>query len=382
MDFFQAFQSAFYQELLEIKNSWYKLSLVSVFPLLSFFLLVAIFYKGVAVSLPIVVVDNDKSQLSKRLLFNVQASSTLDIKYRVTNTKEAMALVKSSKAYGIVVVPENFERDVLLQTEPKVTVLLNTQYILIGKILKAALFEVIASSAREVEFVKNLVRTQNTQSSINAIAPIKLQITPFYNTYKNYFLFLVSALLPSVWQIFIVIATIVSFGTLFKESKEREFFSDGHIGMRIFAKLLPYTIAYMLLGMLQLFYIYAVEGWIFQGSLAVMLFTMLLTVVAYQAVALFLFVIGFDYARSLSLGAVYTAPAFAFLGVTFPVSSMNGFALFWRDLLPIAYYMEVQISQANYGVSVFMELDKLFSLVLFSLLFIPVYLRFKQRLVS
>ena len=378
----KALNYAFINELNEIKNSYYKLLLLTLIPLVSFGLIVAIFYRGVAFELPIVVVDNDKSDLSRRLLFHINATSTADIKYRVDDTKEAMGLVKSSQAYALVEIPHNFKRDVMLKTQPKVTVMLNTQYILIGKIIKGALLEAIMTSAAEVEYVQNLVTTQNTPESINAITPIGLQVTPFFNTYKNYSLFLISALLPAIWQIFIVIATIVSFGTLFKAKKEREFFGVENIEMKILGKMLPYTAIYTLWGVSFLAFIYGSEGWMFQGSWGVMIFAIFLTVIAYQAVALFLFATGFDYARSLSLGAVYTAPAFAFLGVTFPASSMNSFALFWRDLLPIAHYMEIQISQANYGVDIFVEVPRLLAIALFLGLLIPVFYRFRSRLLS
>jgi len=361
---------AFLQELREIKNSWYKLFLISLLPILSFALLVSIFYSGVATQLPIVVVDKDKSDFSARLLFNIAAAPTLNIKYKVLDTREAINLAKATDVYALLEIPKDFQKDTLLGLQPEVTLMLNTQFVLIGKMIKASVFEVVATSCAQIEYVKSLV----------TITPISLQITPFYNTYKNYFLFLISALLPAIWQIFIVVATIVSFGTLFKVKGEHDFFDKEHLFMSILGKLLPYTIAYTLLGMLILFYIYGTQGWVFQGSFSIMLLAVLLTVIAYQAVALFFFITGFDYARSLSLGAVYTAPAFAFLGVTFPISSMNSFALFWRDLLPIAYYIEIQISQANYGANVLMEIDKLFYLGAFCLLFIPVYFRFKQRL--
>lgn len=379
---FEAFSFAFFRELQEIRASWYKLMLISLLSLTAFALLVGMFYQGVAFKLPIVVVDHDKSQLSRKLLFNINASPTLDIKYRVDSTKEAIELIKKRDAYAFIEVPKDFQRDIFLQTQPKVTAMLNTQYILIGKIIKSALFKSVATSAGQVEYVEHLVLTQNTTESLHKITPIGLQVTAFFNTYNNYFLFLVSALLPSVWQIFIVIMTIISFGTLFKAKQEQEFFTGEYIEMKIIGKLLPYTIAYTLLGISFLFYIYGTQGWAFEGSFAVMIFALFLTVVAYQVIALFFFVTGFDYARSLSLGAVYTAPAFAFLGVTFPVSSMNSFASFWRDMLPISYYMELQISQANYGADIFLELDKLGSIALFIPLIIPVFFMFRRRLTS
>ena len=379
---FQALNDAFFEELSEIKNSLYKLLLITLLPIVSFALVIAMFYEGVAVDLPIAVVDNDKSELSRKLLFNIEATSTVAITSYETSVKDALALVKSSQVYAIVIIPPHFEKEILLRTQPKVIAMLNTQYILIGKILTSALVETVANSAGEVEFMEDLVLTQNADSAMDKISPIGLQITPFFNTYKNYFLFLVSAILPSIWQIFIVITTIVSFGTLFKEKRDKEFFKTEYIISKIIGKMLPYTFVFTLMGALFLFYIYGTLGWIFEGSFAVTIFGMFLTVVAYQVIALFMFVTGFDYARALSLGAVYTAPAFAFLGVTFPIYNMNGFALFWRDMLPISHYVELQISQANYGADVFLEINKLLILASFWLLFIPVVLRFKSRLAS
>ena len=376
---FNALIEAFTFELTSIKNSWYKLFLISVLPLVSFMLIIGIFSSGVVRDMPIAVVDNDRSELSRMILTNLEASPTIKIAFMQNSVKDATDLVKSSQAYGVVIIPTNFSKDTLLQKQPHVTAMLNTQYILIGKILTSALTSTIMTSSAQVEYVKNLVDLQNPAASINSIAPIGLQITPFFNMYQNYYYFLVSALLPSMWQIFIVIATLVSVGVIFKEKREKDFFKDTkYVGAKLIGLLLPYTISYMLLGIIYLLYLYS--SWEFQGSFTLLVFGMFLTVVAYQAIALLLFVAGFDYARSLSLGAVYTAPAFAFLGVTFPIYNMNGFALFWRDLLPVSHYMQLQISQANYGANIFLEADILWILFAFWIVFIPVVLLFKKRL--
>ena len=374
-----AFKEAFYYELNSIKNSWYKLFLITVLPIVSFILIIAIFRSGVVRDMPIVVVDNDRSQLSRMVLSNLDASPTMRIVAMPNSVKEAVDLVKSTKAYAAVVIPTHFSKDTLLGKQPHITAMLNTQYILIGKILTSALTSTIMTSSAQVEYVKNLVDIQIPNATINSIAPIGMQVTPFFNMHQNYFYFLVSALLPAIWQIFIVIATLVSVGIMFKEKKEIRFFKNSnYMAAKLVGLLLPYTIAYMALGTGYLFYLYSM--WEFQGSMTILLLGMFLTVVAYQVIALILFVTGFDYARSLSLGAVYTAPAFAFLGITFPIYNMNDFALFWRDILPVSHYMQLQLSQANYGANIFLEVDKLLILCAFWLLFIPVVLIFKKRM--
>jgi ABC-2 type transport system permease protein len=377
---FNDFLFAFKEELQEIKNSWYRLGLLTFFPLLCFGIIAIIFHEGVARDLPIAVVDYDKSSLSRKVLFDIDASSTVTIAQHCHNVKEAKALLQKGEVYAVIVIGKNFLKDVYLKKAPKITALLNTQYILISKIIKAALLETTSYASGSVELGWQLSKDEAVPEAMSDVAPIKLYVAAFFNTYKNYFYFLVSALLPSIWQIFIVIGTIVSFGTLFKAKKEKEFFKNGSFVMKILGKLFPATLAYFLLGAGYIFYIYGFEPWPFEGSVAVMLFAILLTTIAYQAVALFLFVTGFDYARALSLGAVYTAPAFAFLGITFPIYSMNDFAIFWRDMLPVSYLVEIQIALANYGASPLLMRENLEHIALFLLFFIPVFIRFKMRL--
>jgi ABC-2 type transport system permease protein len=176
-----------------------------------------------------------------------------------------------------------------------------------------------------------------------------------------------------------VLAAIASIGSIFKYKKEKEIFKDSkHTGARLVGLMLPYTIAFMVLGIGFLLYIYSI--WQFQGSFTIMIFGMFLTVVAYQFIALFFFIFTFNYELTLSAASVYTSPAFAFLGITFPIYNMNEFALFWRDLLPISHYMELQISQANYAADIFLEADKLWTLFAFWLLFIPVVFVFRIKM--
>ena len=371
--------ASFRYELKEIQNSWYKLSLITLLPLVLSILVISIFRSGVVRDMPLVFVDQDHSRFSRMFASHLNASPTMEIAYRVDSAKEGVALVQESKAYGVIIVPKGFEKNILLHLQPKVTAMLNTQFILIGKIVTADLTSVVLESAAEIEYVQSLAETQSPTASLNKVAPVGMQVTPFFNLYKNYFYFLVSALLPAIWQIFIVIATLAAIGSLVKEQRTKAFFVNSEKTLaKLIGLVLPYTAVYTFWGILFLLYMYSI--WEFQGSFLILILGIVLTVIAYQSVALFLFIIGFDYARSLSLGAVYTAPAFAFLGITFPMYNMNGFALFWRDLLPLSHYLQLQISQANYGANPWDESGKLIVLASFSLIMIPVVIRFKSYL--
>lgn len=372
---------AFLLELKEIKSSFFLLSLLTWIPLLSFTLIIAIFYKGVALNLPVGVVDNDKTKLSRMLLSQINTNQTLLIKKSYLSLKEAKKDLNSAKIYAVVVIPNHFYKNTINKKQPKITAFINTQYLLIGKMIKSALSSTIMQSSGAVDFINNLIKTKEAHLAMAKTKVINTQITPFFNSYLNYFLFLVSAIVPTLWQILISVSIVFGFGKTFKEKKENLFFKKTNIISATIGKTLPYTIVFMLWGSFFIFYMYVYEPWSFKGSFSIVFLAMLLTLLAYEGVALLFFTLNFHTTRALSLTALYTAPAFAFLGITFPVSSMGEFATFWHNILPISHYLKIQIAEASYGSSIEAVLPHLKNLSLFLIVWAVVFLKIKRKIV-
>ena len=61
---------------------------------------------------PAVVVDNNRSTLSREYLRLVDAGPDLHIVSHCADMEEAKALLKEGKAYGIIYIPESFSRDI------------------------------------------------------------------------------------------------------------------------------------------------------------------------------------------------------------------------------------------------------------------------------
>lgn len=370
--------NAFKLELKEIKNSFYLFSLLTWIPLVSFLLIIAIFNKGIVRDLPISVVDYDNSKLSHQIITQINANSTLHVKGIQADLQQASTDISSGNIYATVVIPKHFQKNVIQNKQPQITAFINSQYLLIGKMINSALNTTIQQSSGRIDFVSNLTKDGQFSTAKNSVSPIGIQVTPFFNTYQNYFLFLVSAIIPTLLQILIAIVIIASIGRTFKAQKEQEFFSKNIIGSLI-GKTLPYTLSYFVWGVLFILYMYGYEGWEFQGSFGVTFLALLLMILAYEGVALSFFVINFDQVRALSLAALYTAPAFAFLGITFPVSSMPEFAVIWHNLLPISHYLKIQIAQANYGAPVTEIIPLLFNLLWFLPMWVFVIFKLRKK---
>lgn len=380
MNYFKKVLGASVEELRAIKNSWYMVGFVSWIPLLGFGLIITIFLSGVPRDLPIGVVDYDHSFFSRMQLSKIESSATLTIKQQYNSAHEASHALRDGTIYAIVIVPEHFEYDLRKGTQPSITVMLNTQFILMSKILHSSLAAVLMNSAATIDFVTTLAEDQRPESAKSAVAPIQIQVTPFFNTYNNYFLFLVSAMLPALWSIFIVLTMLISTGEMFKRGREKVWLesAEGSLSAALIGKMLPYILIQMFWGLGIVYFVYGVMPWPFAGSWLILAAAMLMTIVVYQLIALAFYAIKFEYASALSFGAVFTAPAFAAMGITFPLINMGGAGVAWHDLLPVSHYIHIQISQANYGAPLSSIGSSFAALSLFFLVLPFVYWRFKS----
>jgi ABC-2 type transport system permease protein len=135
---------------------------------------------------------------------------------------------------------------------------------------------------------------------------------------------------------------------------------------------------FWLQGLLFLFGMFALLGWPMHGSWSVLIVSQVLMVIACQSVAAFVFLMTKDSMRVMSLMAAYSAPGFAFMGITFPATDMTLPARIWRELLPATHYVEIQLNHANYGSSPLSALAQMGTLLMFSLLLALALLKAKK----
>ncbi len=343
-------------------------SLVSWVPLLLFGSIWLIFSGGIARDLAIGVVDLDGSRISRGLIRQYDASPALQVVQAYRTAAEGARALRGGQIYALVIIPASLEKDTLRGRAPQVTAFYNSQFILIGRLINAALQQAHGASVAGIEVAENLQTGRPALISAMATAvPIGNQLNPLFNSSSNYAQFLVSAIVPAIWQILIVVTAILSLAAEIRPDGLARWLQP-RPATALLAKMLPCTLIFWLQGALFLGAMFVLLGWPMHGSWAVLLLAQILTVLACQSAGACIFFLSHDPTRALSLAAAYTAPAFAFMGITFPVSDMNLMARIWRCLLPISHYIDIQTALANYGASLSAVLADLGWLAIFLLL--------------
>ncbi|MBU1835029.1 MAG: ABC transporter permease, partial [Alphaproteobacteria bacterium] len=187
--------------------------------------------------------------------------------------------------------------------------------------------------------------------ALDLVTPIPVQQSPLFNPSLDYIQFLLSSIMPTIMQIFVCAAAVLSF------SRERHspngmarlFRLSRTPGRAILGKLMPYTILGMsglLLGDILLFSYFGAS---FRGNVFIFFLNGLIFVLACQALGALIAMIARDTTGALGMMGLIVAPAFGFAGVSFPRFGMSGFSQAWGAVIPLTPYLELRTDQTLRG---------------------------------
>ncbi len=361
------------------KDKWL-LSCLTWIPLLLAASIWLIFSQGIARDLPVAVVDLEHSQISQQFTRLVDASPTLKVTQKYSSASEAAEAMIERNIYGYVVIPRHFDRDLYLGLNPQVSVFYNSQFILIGKLVNSALLQAQGTFNAQLEVVRQLSHGDTTvQSALGQAVTVQSQITPLFNKNTSYAQFLVSAVIPALWQIMIVVGTILILTANVRARGLKAWLAHSPV-KSLASTLTPYVVLFLGFGIAFSFWFYRLLEWPFNGSFMALTIAQLLTVISCIIMGCLFFFLTLDPARAMSFAGAFTAPSFAFMGITFPVTDMNTAAQIWRSLLPVSHYIEVQTAQSSYGVSAAQSLLSLSSMLWYAVPALVVMLLIKKHL--
>lgn len=316
----------------------------------------SIFYIKLPTDLPIGVVDGDKSSISREMVFNLDATPTLKVKQRYNSISEAKNDLSDGNIYGLVVIPDGLQKNIKLGIETKIGFYYNAQFVLIGKALDSSFLKVILTMNAKNDAIRKLVKSSNIGIAFSGAMPIVSKISAFYNPSNDYAQFLLTLILPCALQILIALGMLNGVG---KISGARNYLRAFVINVGVFS----------FWGILLMIF-FQMLGYPMNGSYVVLFMGVLMLSSAISSIVISIQAIFHNMARSVGIIAAYTAPGLAFAGITYPQNAMDGFALFWSHILPISYFMEIYLQQANYGLDWFYTL-KIIAMMLPFLLFLP-----------
>lgn len=188
---------------------------------LAYPLLYAFIYTGEVVrEVPAAVVDMNKSTLSREFIRKVDATPDVKIQSHCADMEEAKSLLKESKVYGVIYIPESFSSDINKGIQTQVTLYCDMSGMLYYKAILTASTEVSLKMNKAIK-AKRAGNTTNRQDEISA-TPITYEAVNLFNPQAGYASFLLPAVLILIIQQTLLLGVGLSAGTARENNRFRD----------------------------------------------------------------------------------------------------------------------------------------------------------------
>ena len=177
-----------------------------------------IYNEEVVRDVPVVVVDGDHSRLSRDFVRRLDASPDVEVVAQANSLVEAQSLVRHRKAYGVVSLPSQMNRDLQRGTPVRVQVYCDMSGMLYYKAVLATTTDVALQTNARIK-VSRIPGATQRQEQITT-APLTYEHVALYNPQSGFASFLLPAVLVLILQQTLILGVGMEAGTR-RERMER-----------------------------------------------------------------------------------------------------------------------------------------------------------------
>lgn len=136
--------------------------------------------------LPVVLVDEDGSQLSRQLAFMADATPEVRLADQVATLAEAEQLVNAGQASGLLHIPRHFYRDIMLGRSVTVGYGGDASYFLVYGALAQGLAAASGTLAAKIKVVRLLTHGEPLPAASQGWSAVSLNLVPVFNPTMGY----------------------------------------------------------------------------------------------------------------------------------------------------------------------------------------------------
>ena len=211
-------RSAAYEWRFLQKNPW-DLTMVVWIPLLTVLLIWWIFSQTQITNLPIGVIDQDNGPVANTAVRYLDASPTLSVRQMYYSAAEAEAAILQRDIYAVVIIPEDFSRNILSSKSAPLILQVNAQYGTHSGIIQTGVQAVAGTLSAGVEIQRLIKQGMAPSQAAIAYSPISIQRISLFNAATDYQQFLASTVIPALLHI---LAMVIGATTIGRELRDKQ----------------------------------------------------------------------------------------------------------------------------------------------------------------
>lgn len=347
-----------------------------VLPLFCILFMCTIFGTGGMLNIPIGVVDLDQTSTSREIIRSISTIPTTKITDHYPDALSAREALVKKEIYAYIVIPNNFESDLIGGHDTTLPYYIHFALLSVGIEIQAALESAFAEIALSPIILAAESAGESEAQIESVIIPVNFDAHPLFNPSLDYSVYLTNPFLFVLLQILVLLVTLYVIGSeiKFKTSESWLQAADMNIFIAVTAKLLPYTIIFIIIAIFGNFAMFnllhiPLESSFFQVNLYTALF-----IIATQSLGVFLFSLFPALSLIISVASMVGSLGATLGGVTFPVLAMHPVIYYFSYLFPIRHFVEIlqNLLYGGYGfVYMWQSIACLFVFILLALLILP-----------
>lgn len=352
-------------------------------PLFCYLFFTTLLDSGLPTNMPVGVVDQDMSTISRNLTRNLDAFGQTAVVAHYPSIREARTAMQRGEIYGFYYIPQGTSSEVQAQRQPKLSFYTNNTLLVAGSLLfkdMKMMSELAAgSAARTTLYAKGATEDQ----AMGFLQPIVIDAHPLNNPWLNYSVYLCNTFAPGVLMLLIFMVTVYSIGVEIKDRTAREWLSMGNdsIWISLAGKLLPHTAVFFLMGMLYNAYLYGFLHFPCSSGIFPMLLATLCLILASQSMGILMIGILPTLRLGLSFASLWGVLSFSMCGLSFPIMGMHPTLQALANLFPLRHYFLIYVDQALNGYPMIYSWTNYVALLIFMTLPFLISRRLKEALV-
>lgn len=344
-----------------ITHKW-DLCIVTLVPLFLIIIFSCMFVQGVPKHLPIAIIDQDHSNLSRNIERYLSLNEKLRIQTISSSQEDVEHLLNQNTIWGYIHIPEGAEQRLVQAQDAEINMAFNQSYYSVGDMISSAMLtSTLQATANYVgsEYLENDIPLLN-------IPTPNVKMSLLFNPNFNYEFYLEPYVIPAIFHLLLSCCIAFSVGQELKYRTTHQWLNKQSFTQAILSKNLVYIVIFSFWTWVWMIWLVGIRGWFIAGHLWVILVAQIFFYAAYSFISTLLVLALKESLKTFGFLAVYGGSSLSFAGVTLPLNNAPLFTKFWSNFIPYTHYAKLQTQQWVIGSPIYTSLIPLLVLILFA----------------
>lgn len=341
-------------ESTQIRNSRITIILYSIFPLITFLCLSIVYQKEIIREIPIAIIDEDKSDLSRTIIQFIESSPSMKIVSYCNTQDEMKEEFLKGEIQGAFYFPAELSNKIKSGKQSNVVMFINASNLLISNSLLndgTKILKTVNAGILLKKFKSNGMAEKQAMSLVN---PIKVESNILYNSNYSYVTYLIPGLTTFIMMMVVMMGAVPIINHKLTESEFQK--ELGLTKNKILPVLIGKSIPHLLFHFANALILVGIIFPLFQINVKSSHFILIIYL-------FFFIVVSFSFGVMLSslipkrsfateVALFVVTPAFIYSGLTFPLWAMPEAHQMIAKLIPYTYFLSGFIKLYEMGTNI------------------------------